>query len=66
MSVNLVSTIDLTASNGVKPQQEQSEVHQAARDVKPGNDSDNHKALETKPTVNTSGQTIGKVINTKA
>jgi len=61
-----VSPIDLTASYGVKPHQEQSESHQSGRDVKPDSDADNHTTPSTKPTVNTSGHTVGTIINTKA
>ncbi len=67
MAVNSVSSsIDLTASYGVKSQQEQQEVHQGGREVQRDNDSDNHTASESKPTVNTHGETVGKIINTKA
>jgi len=68
MAVNSVSSsVDLTASYGVKSQQEQQqEVHHARHDVKPDNDSDDRAASESKPSVNTQGETVGKIINTKA
>ena len=68
MAVNSISSsnIDLTASYGVKSQQEKNEVHQATRDVTPDNDSDDQATKSTQATVNTSGQTIGTIINTKA
>lgn len=70
MAVNPVSTpIDLVASNSSKVQQqhhEQREVHQANRDVTPDHDNDDHAAQAAKATVNTSGQTIGTIINAKA
>jgi hypothetical protein len=67
MDVNSVSySIDLTASSGAKPRQEQNEAHQSGRDVTPDNGNDAQAAQATKPTVNTSGHTVGTVINTKA
>ena len=68
MAVNSVSNanIDLTASYGAKLQQEQKEVQPAGRDVTPDNDSDDQAAKSTQSTVNTSGQTVGTIINTKA
>jgi|GEM_PF-2433554 hypothetical protein len=67
MQVNsATSPIDLVASSRSKLQQEQHEVHQSGRDAAPDNDSDNQSAQAAKPTVNTSGQTIGTIINTKA
>jgi len=67
MPVNSVnSPIDLVASSRSKPQQEQQEVHQSGRDAAPDNDSDDHTVQAAKPTVNTSGQTIGSIVNTKA
>lgn len=67
MPVNPVSsnTIDLTASYGAKSQREQQEVQPAQRDVTPDNDSDD-KTNKAQPSVNTHGQTVGTVINTKA
>lgn len=66
MSINPTTNIDLTASYSAKPGQEQNEVHQTGRDITPDNDSDDQTVQSTKPTVNTSGQTIGTLINTKA
>jgi hypothetical protein len=68
MAVNSVSSsnIDLTASYGVKSQQEKNEVHQATRDVTPDNDSDDQAKKSAQSSVNTSGQTVGTIINTKA
>ena len=67
MSVNSVSTpIDLTASNRTTLKQEQQEVHQTKRDTTPDHDSDDQSTQATKPSVNTSGQTIGTIINTTA
>jgi hypothetical protein len=67
MPVNSVtSPIDLIASSRGKLQQEQQEVHQSGRDASPDNDSDDQTTQAAKPTVNTSGQTIGTIINTKA
>lgn len=63
MPINPTTNIDLAASYQAKPQPEQHEVHQAQRDASPDNDSDDHSS---KPTVNTSGQTIGTIVNTKA
>lgn len=63
MPINPTTNIDLTASYHAKPQQEQNEAHQVQRDVTPDHDNDDKSA---KPTVNTSGQTIGTIINTKA
>lgn len=57
------NNIDLTASFPVAPKKEQAEAHQAQRDVAPDHDTDDKSS---KPTVNTSGQTIGTLINTKA
>ena len=67
MPVNSVtSPIDLVASSRSTLQQEQQEVHQSRQDIAPDNDSDNQTAQVAKPSVNTSGQTIGTIINTKA
>jgi hypothetical protein len=69
MPVNPVSTpIDLIASNSSDKiqHQEQRELHQAHRDVAPDNDNDDQATQATKPTVNTSGQAIGTIINAKA
>ena len=76
MPVNPVSTpIDLVAASNAnkvhQPQQqqqpqEQSEVHQASRDATPDHDNDDQSSQATKPTVNSSGQTIGTIINAKA
>jgi hypothetical protein len=69
MPVNSVSSpVDLIASNSSKVQQpqEQQEAHQASRDVTHDNDSDDQATQAAKPTVNTSGQTIGTIINAKA
>jgi hypothetical protein len=68
MAVNSVSSsnIDLTASYGVKSQQEINEVQQATRDVTPDNDSDDQAKKSAQSSVNTSGQTVGTIINTKA
>ena len=67
MPVNSVTTpIDLVASSRSKQQQEQQEVHQSGRDAAPDNDSDDQSVQAAKPTVNTSGQTIGTIVNTKA
>ena len=71
MAVNPVSTpIDLIASNSSnkvqQQQQEQNEVHQASRDVTPDNDKDDQTTKANGPTVNTSGQTIGTIVNAKA
>jgi hypothetical protein len=67
MPVNSVnSPIDLIASSRGKLPQEQQEVHQSGRDGAPDNDSDDQTAQAAKPTVNSSGQTIGTIINTKA
>ena len=60
------SNIDLTASYGVKSQQEQNEVHQATRDVTPDHDSDDQGSKQAQATVNTQGQTVGTIVNTKA
>ena len=66
MDVNSVSySIDLTTSSGVKPRQEQNEAHQSGRNVTSDNDSDSQATLTAEPTVNTSGQTVGTIINTK-
>ena len=68
MAVNSVSSsnIDLTASYGVKSQQEKNEAHQTTRDVTPDNDRDDKTEKTAQATVNTSGQTVGTIINTKA
>ena len=66
MPINPTANIDLTASYRAQPQQEQNEVHQAGRDMTPDNDSDDQTVQPQKPTVNTSGQTIGTIVNTKA
>ena len=67
MPVNSVtSPIDLIASSRGNLQREQQEVLQAGRDSSPDNDSDDQTTQVAKPTVNTSGQTIGTIINTKA
>lgn len=80
MAVNPVSTpIDLIASNSSnsnkiqqqsnkvqQQQQEQNEVHQASRDATPDNDKDDQTTKANGPTVNTSGQTIGTIVNAKA
>lgn len=67
MAVNSVSSsADLTASYGVKSQREQQAVHQGGREVRPDNDGNDRSTSESKPTVNAHGQTIGKIINTKA
>lgn len=68
MAIDSVATsnIDLTASNHVKSPQEKNEVHQSARDARPDNNSDDHAAQSQRATVNTSGQTVGTIIDTKA
>ena len=67
MPVNSVTApIDLLASTHSKLQQEQQEVHQSGRDTTPDNDRDDQTSHAAKPTVNTSGETIGSIINTKA
>ena len=68
MAIDSVSStsIDLTASYGVKTQREQQEVQPAQRDVAPDNDSDDKDAKTSQPTINSYGQTVGTVINTKA
>ena len=67
MPVNSVTApIDLLASTHSKLQQEHQEVHQSGRDAALDNDCDDQSAQAAKPTVNTSGQTIGTIINTKA
>jgi len=68
MPVNSISSpVDLIASNSSKvQQQEQREAHRASRDVTPDHDRDDQAAQAAKPTVNTSGQTIGTIINAKA
>ena len=69
MAINPVSTpIDLIASNSnkVQQQQEQNEVHQASQDVTPDNDKDDQSAKANGPTVNSSGQTVGTIINATA
>lgn len=66
MAVNSVSSpIDLIASNSSKAHQQQ-EQNQARRDVAPDHDNDDHATQAAKPTVNSSGQTIGSIVNTKA
>ena len=64
MPINPTNNIDLTAIYHSKPQPEHNEVHQSGRDATTDNDKDDQQS--TKPTVNTSGQTIGTIINTKA
>ena len=52
-----------------RAQSESNEVHQAGRDTSNDGDSDDKsvsQASPPKPTVNTQGQTIGTVVNTKA
>ena len=67
MDVNSVSySIDLTTSSGVKPRQEQNKANQPGHGTSPDNGGNGHAAQEAKPTVNTSGQTVGSIINTKA
>lgn len=69
MSVDSVSAnIDLTASYGAKPKSEQqNDVHQQAqKQAIHGNDQQVQRQSETKPSVNTHGQTVGKIVNTKA
>jgi hypothetical protein len=66
MAINPTTNIDLTASYHAKPQPEQNEIHQAGEDNTPDNDSDDQTVQSAQPTVNTSGQTIGTIINTKA
>lgn len=64
MPLNPVPNIDLTASYGVKPQKDQKEVQQAGPAAQPDNDI--RKEPDVKPTVNTNGESLGKIINTKA
>ena len=67
MPINPVSSpIDLTASDRTNSQQEHQKVQQVSRDAIPDNDSDDQSAQGSKPSVNTSGQTIGTIINTTA
>ena len=66
MPVNPTSNIDLTATYHAKSQPEHGEVHQSKHDTKPDNDADDKTVQSAKPTVNTSGQTIGTIINTTA
>ena len=67
MTVNPTTNIDLTASFQAKPEPqreiEQNKVHQVEANVAADNDSDDQSV---KPSVNTSGQTIGTIVNTKA
>lgn len=64
MPINSTTNIDLTAIYHSKPQPEHTEDHQSGHDVTTDNDNDDQQP--TKPTINTSGQTIGTIINTKA
>jgi hypothetical protein len=64
MPINPTTNIDLTAIYQSKPQPEHNEVHQSGHDLTTDNDKDDQQP--TKPTINTSGQTIGTIINTKA
>jgi len=72
MAINPVSTpIDLIASNSNKvqqqqQQQEQKEVQQASQEVTPDNDKDDQSAKGNGPSVNSSGQTVGTIINATA
>jgi len=60
------TSVDLTASYGTKTQREQQEVQPAQRDVAPDNDSDDKRGRPSQPTLNSYGQTVGTLINTKA
>ena len=64
MPINATTNIDLTAIYHSKPQPEHNEFHKSEHNATTDNDKDDQQS--TKPTVNTSGQTIGTIINTKA
>jgi hypothetical protein len=60
------SNIDLTASFRMKSPQAKNEVRQVAPDARPDNDSHDQAAKSYQATVNTSDQTVGTIINTRA
>jgi hypothetical protein len=72
MVINPVSTSSatVTATQAIRPQQEVAEVRQAPSSTSSDNDSDNAvqaaQASAPKPTVNTSGQTVGTLVNVTA
>lgn len=68
MAVNPVSanSIDLTAAYGARSQREQQAVQPPQRDVAPDNDQGDRGSNTSRPHVNTQGQTVGTLINTKA
>jgi hypothetical protein len=55
-------------TQSVRPQSEAGEAHRAGRDVKNDGDADDaaRSVQAPKPTVNSSGQTVGSIINEKA
>ncbi len=64
MAVNPLSSSSL-ASTLVTAQPERNEVHRGGQDVRSDGDGDAAAAVaSTQPTVNTSGQTVGTIINT--
>ena len=63
MPINPTTNIDLTASYHAKPQQQQKEAPQIPSHSTQDQDKTDRESV--KPTVNTSGQTIGTIVNTK-
>ena len=68
VSVNAVGSGGTAHTQSVRPQSETREAHRAGRDVKNDGDADDGaQAVQApKPTVNSSGQTIGSIISEKA
>jgi hypothetical protein len=55
-------------AQAVQPKPEAQEAHRAGKDTRPDGDGDDHgaAAVPTGPTVNTSGQQVGTLVDTKA
>lgn len=72
MVINPVSSssASVTATQAVRPQQEATQVTQAPSKTSSDNDSDDAakvaQAPAPQPTVNTSGQTVGTLVNVTA
>lgn len=67
MSVSSISSNSALTAQLVKQQSETGEATRAGRDVRPDGDGDDGGgAKQPAPVVNSSGQTTGTIINTKA
>lgn len=66
MSVSSISSNSALTAQLVKQQSEAGEATRAGRDVRPDGDGDYGGAKQPAPVVNSSGQTTGTIINTKA